>query len=294
MDLCYRVVNVFTSGSDPFTGNPLAVVEDAGHLDDHTMLAIARQLNLSETTFLTHLDRSAGEATVRIFTTAYEMPFAGHPTLGAASVVADLIGGARGVDDVTLLLPVGRVPVVRTATDGSDRWTLTTAVTPTVRAPGAGRADLAAMLGLTEADLGDDALFVDAGVEQLVVPLAGVEAVHRICPVPHLLERHARSAAGMVQALVWAASGPDEVEARFLVAEGGGFFEDPATGSACANLGGWLRERGAHEPAGLTRLVHQGAAVSRPSVLHLGVSAAGVVTVGGSVLDLGRGTFTLP
>jgi len=291
VQLRYRIVNVFTRGSDPFTGNPLAVVEDAGDLDEATMLALARQLNLSETTFITALDCNAGEAHVRIFTTAYEMPFAGHPTLGTAGVVADLLGG---VDNVTLVLPAGRVPVVRTATDQPSCWTLTTAVTPTVRPPEAGRADQAAMLGLTEADLGDDALFVDAGVEQLVVPLVGVESVRRIAPVPHLLEQHARSGAGMVQVLVWAPSGADEVEARFFVAEGGGFFEDPATGSACANLGGWLQARGAHEPGGLSRLVHQGSAVSRPSELHLEVSAEGVVTVGGTILDVGRGTFTLP
>ncbi|MDQ2758165.1 MAG: PhzF family phenazine biosynthesis protein [Actinomycetota bacterium] len=291
MDLHYRIVNVFTSGSDPFTGNPLAVVEDAGHLDDETMLALARQLNLSETTFITGVDADAGEAQVRIFTTAYEMPFAGHPTLGTASVVADLLGG---LDAVTLRLPAGRVPVVRTSSDGPDRWTLTTAVTPTVRPPEASRAEQAAMLGLKEADLGDDALFVDAGVEQLVVPLAGVEAVHRISPVPHLLEQHARSQAGMVQVLVWAPVRTDEVEARFVLVEGGGFFEDPATGSACANLGGWLRARGSHEAHGLSLVVHQGSAVSRPSVLHLEVSTQGIVTVGGTVLDLGRGTFTLP
>lgn len=291
MDLSYRIVNVFTSGSASLTGNPLAVFDDAGHLDEVTMLALARQLNLSETTFVTDIDPDRREATVRIFTTAYEMPFAGHPTLGTASVVADLLGGA---DAVTLVLPAGRVPVVRSVGDGPAHWTLTTAVTPSVRPPEAGRAELAAMLGLTVADLGEDALFVDAGVEQLVVPLVSTEAVRRLAPVPHLLEQHARSRAGMVQVLVWATRGAGEIEARFVVAEGGGFFEDPATGSACANLGGWLRAREAHDPDGLSLLVHQGSAVSRPSQLHLEVTAEGVVTVGGTVLDLGRGTFTLP
>ena len=88
----YRIVNVFTVDGDRFSGNPLCVFEDARGLSDHTMQALARQMNLSETTFvLPPTDPAHADARVRIFTPSFEMPFAGHPTLGTASV----IGGFR-------------------------------------------------------------------------------------------------------------------------------------------------------------------------------------------------------
>ena len=91
-ELPFRLLNVFTEGDDPFSGNPLCVFEDASGLSEEEMQGLARQLNLSETTFVTP---PVGEetATVRIFTPSYEMPFAGHPTLGTAAVVSDLAGG---------------------------------------------------------------------------------------------------------------------------------------------------------------------------------------------------------
>ena len=228
---------------------------------------------------------------MRIFTTAYEMPFAGHPTLGTAHVVAGLAGGAEAV---TLHVPAGAVPVEHAVVDGLARWTLTTAVAPQVRPPDASRAQVAAMLGLRESDLGDDPLLVDTGVEQLVVPLASVEAVHGIAPVAGLLAAHGRSRLGEAQVQVWAASGPDTIEARFVLVEGSGVVEDPATGSACANLGGWFVARGAHTDGGLHLTLSQGAAVQRPSRLVLDVDPEGRIRVSGTVLEVGRGSFHLP
>ncbi len=121
MDLAYRIVNVFTVGDDPFSGNPLAVFEDAADVSDEQMQSIARQLNLSETTFVTGPGGDGVDADVRIFTPEYELPFAGHPTLGTAYVVSSLLSGR---EDVVLGMPAGRVPV---SVDGS-RWVLTTAV----------------------------------------------------------------------------------------------------------------------------------------------------------------------
>ena len=95
MDLAYRIVNVFTVGDDPFSGNPLAVFEDAADVSDEQMQAIARQLNLSETTFVTGPGGDGVDADVRIFTPEYELPFAGHPTLGTAYVVSSLRSGCR-------------------------------------------------------------------------------------------------------------------------------------------------------------------------------------------------------
>src|ERR1700747_28767 len=89
----FRIVNVFAEA--PLAGNPLAVFEDGGDLDDATMQALALQFNLSETTFI--LPSTKATAHVRIFTPSFEMPFAGHPTLGTAHVVRSLHGGGNSV-----------------------------------------------------------------------------------------------------------------------------------------------------------------------------------------------------
>ncbi|MDE2348091.1 MAG: PhzF family phenazine biosynthesis protein, partial [Gammaproteobacteria bacterium] len=111
----YRLINVFTRGTDVFSGNPLCVFEDGAAFDDLTMQALARQFNLSETTFI--LPSSRADARVRIFTPSYEMPFAGHPTLGTAHVCRALgIGGG----ELTLEMKAGLIRV----TAAADRWTL--------------------------------------------------------------------------------------------------------------------------------------------------------------------------
>src|SRR5665811_2081790 len=105
--LNYRILNVFTDGDNPFSGNPLCVFEDATDLSDREMQDLARQLNLSETTFIT-TGQTDVTANVRIFTPNYEMPFAGHPTLGTAYVVRELSSAA---DAFLLRMPAGDIPV---------------------------------------------------------------------------------------------------------------------------------------------------------------------------------------
>jgi len=283
MDLAYRVVNVFTVGDDPFSGNPLAVFEDAAGLDDHQMQSIARQLNLSETTFVTGPGGDGVDADVRIFTPSYELPFAGHPTLGTAYVVSSLLADRT---DVVLGMPAGRVPV----SGNGSHWTLTTAVAPTTRPVDASTAELAQTLGLAEADVADGALWVDTGVEQLIVPLASVEAVRRAQADPRLLRRHAESNRGESLTYVWVPTGEESIEARLFFTQGTAAVEDPATGSACANLGGWFHARGER---GIRRVVRQGDAVDRPSELHLDLDVDGTIRVGGTVHELGTGVIVL-
>ncbi len=283
MDLAYRIVNVFTVGQDPFSGNPLAVFEDSAGLDDGLLQAIARQLNLSETTFVTGPGPDGVDADVRIFTPSYELPFAGHPTLGTAYVVGSLLAAKTAV---VLGMPAGRVPVT---VDGA-RWTLTTAVAPSTRSVDATSAELAETLGLEEADVAEGALWVDTGVEQLIVPLASVEAVRRAQADPRLLRRHAESDRGEALTYVWAPTGDESIEARLFFTQGTAAVEDPATGSACANLGGWFHARGER---GLHRVIRQGDAVDRPSELHLELDPDGTIRVGGTVHELGAGVIVL-
>src|SRR5450759_3181532 len=105
--MTYRLLNVFTAGDNSFSGNPLCVFEDATGLSDKAMQDLARQLNLSETTFITSRNADV-TANVRIFTPNYELPFAGHPTLGTAYVVRELFGGG---DAMLLRMPAGDIPV---------------------------------------------------------------------------------------------------------------------------------------------------------------------------------------
>ncbi len=292
MDLAYRIINVFTVGDDPFSGNPLAVFEDAAGVTDEQMQSIARQLNLSETSFVTTSVTSGPsgtsgtdgfDAAVRIFTPGYELPFAGHPTLGTAYVVSSLLAGR---EDLVLSMPAGRVPV---SLKGS-QWVLTTAKGPTTRPVTAGADDLAAMLGLDTDDLVDEPLWVDTGVEQLILPLASVDAVRRAQADPRLLRRYAESNRGEALTYVWAWTGDDTVEARLFFTQGTAAIEDPATGSACANLGGWFHARGER---GVHRVVRQGDAVDRPSELHLDLDADGTIRVGGSVHEIGAGVLVI-
>ncbi len=283
MDLAYRIVNVFTVGDDPFSGNPLAVFEDAADVSDDQMQAIARQLNLSETTFVTGPGDEGVDADVRIFTPEYELPFAGHPTLGTAYVVSSL---SSGRENVVLGMPAGRVPV---SFNGS-RWVLTTAAAPTTRAVGVAPADLAAMIGVDAEDVGDGPLWVDTGVEQLILPLRSVEAVRRAHVDARLLRQYGESNRGEALVYLWAPTGDETVEARLFFTQGAGAIEDPATGSACANLGGWWHARGER---GIRRVVRQGDAVHRPSELHLEVDADGGIHVGGTVHELGAGVLVL-
>ncbi len=274
----FRIVNVFAES--PLAGNPLCVFEDARDLDDATMQALALQFNLSETTFI--LPSGNATARVRIFTPSFEMPFAGHPTLGTAHVVRDLRSTA---DSVTLEMKAGVIPV----TARGDVWTLK-ANAPKHRAATAPRADMAAMLGLTSADLADSpSLWVDTGSEQLVIPLVSFAAVRRAAPRAEAILTHA-SNGQRAMAYIFAREG-ETVLARFFFPKHGSVIEDPGTGSACANLGGWLLATGSALPQRLT--VHQGEAVGKPCRLGLEVTADRQILVSGRVIELARGTLDL-
>ena len=282
-DYAFRIVNVFAE--ERLGGNPLAVFEDGADLSSQTMQALALQFNLSETTFI--LPSTAASARVRIFTPAFEMPFAGHPTLGTAHVVRSL---GRGGDALTLEMIAGIVPV----TAEGDRWTLE-AKAPRTREVAAPRAELAAMLGLAPDEVADPPLWVDTGSEQLVVPLASAAAVRRCAPDVALLARHATVALGdgtrRTLAYVWAREDASQVLCRFFFLKHGALVEDPGTGSACANLGGWLVATGVSRPQSLS--LSQGEAVGRRCRLQLAVDASGRIFVSGRVIELARGTLSL-
>jgi PhzF family phenazine biosynthesis protein len=281
MRLRYRLLNVFALDSDPFSGNPLCVFEDGSALSEDQQQGLARQFNLSETTFLVP-PRDGADAGVRIYTTTFEMPFAGHPTLGTAHVARDL---HRLGDRLGLSMPAGVIPV---AADG-DRWTLT-ANAGTVEAD-LDREDVADALGLGPEDLVDPVQQVSVGTSQVIAQAASVDAVRRARVNPELLGRYAGMGArgGETLVYVWAPAGEGQIEARALISDGGSVSEDAATGSACSNLGAWFVAQGRSG----RWTVSQGVHVGRPSLLDLSVDADGTVRVGGLVRPVGAGEVEL-
>jgi len=279
--LRYRIVNVFAES--PLAGNPLCVFEDGSALDDATMQALALQFNLSETTFILPATNKDATARVRIFTPTFEMPFAGHPTLGTAHVVRELM---KTGDEVKLEMKAGVIPVAARG----DEWTLQ-ANPPQSHAPDVSRGQFAQMLGIAEPDVLDGALWVDTGSEQLIMPLASADAVGRCQPNAELLARYAVGNKRKGLAYAWARANETTVRARFFFTKHGGVVEDPGTGSACANLGGWFVAHKA--PLPLSLRVLQGDEVGRPCRLGLDVDQDQRIFVSGRVIAFGRGEIPL-
>ena len=216
------------------------VFEDGRGLDDATMQALALQFNLSETTFI--LPSTRATARVRIFTPTFEMPFAGHPTLGTAHVVRAL-ARRRCADP-------GDARRRHSGARPRRRWTLP-ANAPRTRPVAATREDLAAMLGLEPGEVGatrcgstpERAARHSARRCRRRAPLL---ARKRSCSPAMAASTCRRRSRAM--AYVWAEAGPGAVLARFFFPKHGAVIEDPGTGSACANLGGWLVATGAPRP----------------------------------------------
>ena len=278
--LAYRILNVFARDGR-LTGNPLCVFEDGTGLDDATMQALARQFNLSETTFI--LPSGSATARVRIFTPAYEMAFAGHPTLGTAHVVRSL---RRCGDHVDLEMEAGTIPVEARG----DHWVLT-AKSPGLRDAVESTHALADAVSLDARDIAGRAIWASAGTEQLMLPVKSKAAVERAIANPGPFLR-LESASPPPKVYVFHDEGDESrlVHARFFFPGVGAILEDPATGSACANLGAWYTRTRAGED--IERVVLQGEAIARPSRLHLTV-IQGTVRVGGDVVELARGTLGL-
>lgn len=276
--LPYRIVNVFSDGSR-FGGNPLAVFTDARKLVDAEMQAIARQFNLAETVFVLPGEADGDAARLRIFTPATELPFAGHPVLGAAAVLA----AQRALEPVfTLRCKAG--PVTVSEADG--HWFLRVP-TATLRPAALSEGDAAMMLGLAQGAVCDAPKWVNTGSEQLLIRSTSRDAVLAARPDFARLIAGATLRPGRSIAYLWhAAAGVATV--RFFYAQDGAVLEDIGTGSACANLGGYLALGGVRS---LDWRVEQGDAVGRPNRLRLCIDAAGQVCVGGRVRTMAGGDF---
>ena len=285
----YYTADVFTDRR--FGGNPLAVLPDARGLSTEQMLAVTREFNYSESTFVLPPEREGDTCRVRIFTPGGEVPFAGHPTVGTAHVLTAIGQVPLTGPETRLVLGenVGPVPVLVRAVDGVPTFAqLSVAQLPTEEAPAADAAAIASVLSLEPGDLlgGDYTPRVaSCGLPFLLVPVRDRDAVRRARVRMDAWDAALRGSTGseiMVFALDAAGPGAD-VHARVFV-PGLSVPEDPATGSACAALGGYLAARTPRD--GTVRwIVEQGVEMGRPSRLDVEADKAGgaitAVRVGG-------------
>ena len=278
--LPYHVLDVFTDR--PYAGNPLAVVLGGDDLSTESMQAIAREFNLSETTFPTSSDRA--DYKVRIFTAGTELPFAGHPSIGTAWLLARL--GRIPVGDVRQDCAAGVLPITVTESGAT-----LTGGTPTVSDP-LDAEPLLRAVGLDAGSLSAAAAprTAGAGLEWTYLPVAA-DAVERAAPDWIGLSRSV-SSTGLA---VFSGGADGVVHLRAMTTEG---FEDPATGSAALGFGVYLAASGL-VPEGTTEYrIEQGAEIGRPSTLYGAVTTEGGsvsrVTVRGGVVPVATGEITPP
>jgi trans-2,3-dihydro-3-hydroxyanthranilate isomerase len=298
----FRFVQVDVFTDRVFGGNPLAVVFEAAGLSDVEMQAIAREMNCSETTFLLPPTRPDCAARVRIFTPTRELPFAGHPTIGTAWVLATekllrselRFNLEEGIGPVEVTLEGDPVnPSFLWMRHGEARFG------PELP----DRAGFARALGLGESDLlpGAPICTGSTGNPFLYIPLRDREAVDRArLDVPALLA--AQGDAPNVGVFVFAPDADPKagrVYSRMFASHTSGIPEDPATGSASGPLGAYLVERGLVTPADRVDIVsEQGTRMGRPSLLHIRVGLragrVGEILVGGTVVPVIEGRLRLP
>ncbi len=270
------IVDVFAERK--LAGNQLAVVHDAATLSDEEMQAIALETNFSETTFV--LSQQTGRASVRIFTPAWELPFAGHPTIGTAWV---LTGGSG---EITLDLPAGPVRVVI-------RDDIAWMTPPEVEFRGLVERDRAAQLaGLVPEDFSPDwpVELARVGPDFVLLPVNSLEALQRAKLNGDLHQALLAQGVG-VQCVFLFCDQPYSADADFsarMFFESGGIREDPATGSANTAFAAYLRK---HRGNIGNVVVEQGMEINRPSRLYLFVEDS--LQVGGKVQPVFCGELSL-
>lgn len=293
----YRVVDVFTLHA--LEGNPLAVFSEASAIDDATMQRIARELNLSETTFVLPPTRSDCDARVRIFTPRFEMAFAGHPTVGTSFVLLDEGIVPRDSTHFTLEEKVGPVPIrVDPPSLSADNRPMIWLRTPPIRSgPAFERAACARLVGLDPADVLDvTPQIFSAGNPNVFIPVRDKAAVDR-ATVPDLraLKEFKAGFAEPLCVFVFAPT-PEGAYSRMFAPEHG-VFEDPATGSATGPLAAFMIENKLAPSAAGTRFVsEQGTKMGRRSLLHVevaGARGADGIDVGGHVTPVIEATLRI-
>lgn len=273
----FKLVNVFAETH--FGGNPLAVFPQADGLTDEEMQQIAKQFNLSETVFAFSSGNAAAD--LRIFTPAYELPLAGHPTLGCAYALQQqqqlpeqfvLNTKAKAVR------VFGKNAKMALAIEGYD-----------IKSSEASHSQLAKATGLSEAQIAETAYWLNSGSPQLLLQLNERSALEQVAihlaTLQEICEQEARTVI-----YLWCEENETIFSRLFYVANNA-LFEDSGTGSAAANLGAYFLSQGKFP---LNRQIHQGGQIGSPNRLSLKLDENQTIYVGGQVIEVGEGSFKLP
>lgn len=301
MGYTFHTLDVFTT--EAYCGNPLAVVLDAEGLDGDAMQAIAREFNLSETVFVLPADNPAHTAKVRIFTPSVEMPFAGHPTVGTAALLAiNKYGTVEREEDAIIVLEEGIGPVrvgVRLRPDEAAFAEFDSARLPEQAGEPAPTDRIAAALGLAPNEIGFEnhrPVCLSAGIPFTFVPVRNLEAIARV----RIVSEHWRAGfdhAGNSAAYIYCR----ETEHRSSAFHARAFApdlivgEDPATGSAAAAFAGVVRRFDTPPDGTHMRIIEQGYEMNRPSeiALELEMDAGQLhsVRIGGHAVPVMQGVL---
>ncbi len=275
----FHIVDVFSA--DPYAGNQLAVIESERRLDAEAMQAIAAEMNYSETTFI----ESFETFDVRIFTPSDEIPFAGHPTLGTASVIRDRTDAV----EPTLSLPVGSVPVHVESTPAGDVLWMTQQ--PPTMGETIDRSQAAESIGVDAEHIDGPVQVVSTGLPTIIVPVADREILEAatIDDDAYTALVQSRDAKNVLVYCDSPRSAANDFAVR-VFAPALGVPEDPATGSSNGCLGAYLHDQRG-EP--IDARIEQGESMGRPSLLYIRADDDGV-QVGGSVSRVATGSLSLP
>lgn len=296
----YLLYDVFTT--ERLAGNPLAVVLDCDGLDSAGMQAIAREFNLSETVFVLPADNPKHRNRIRIFTPDYEMPFAGHPTVGSAIALTELAGEAAGI--FVLEENIGPVRCAVSKHDGATFAEFDLAKLPEPLELKADPEAIGAALGLAPHEIGFEnhrVAFWSAGVPYVTIPVAGLEEAAKI-----RLDNQAWSELAPRKS-EWAFASPyvycretvhhDSAFHVRMIVPGTPSYEDPATGSAAAAFAGAIMHFDAPTDGISQFWIEQGLEMGRPSRIRLELNVDGgnlaSARIGGHAIKVAEGKLTL-
>lgn len=300
MDRRYQIFDVFTR--QPLAGNPLAVVLDGDGLETERMQAIAGEFNLSETAFILPAENPGHSAKLRIFNPSYEMPFAGHPTVGAAvCLAADRFGDVEHEQDAVIVLEenIGLVRCGVRLNHGYGFAEFDLPTMPKLVGDSPTKERIAAVLGLDAADIGFEnhkPSVWSGGVPYQCIPLRDMSALAAISV------DQAEMLAALDDISIYAYTRETEghdhsFRARMFASPKSGIGEDPATGSAVAAFSGAIRYFDDLPDGEHVALMEQGYEMGRPSLIRLEMVVAGerlqTVRIGGDAIMVAEGVLRI-
>ncbi|RUR33139.1 PhzF family phenazine biosynthesis protein [Vreelandella nanhaiensis] len=281
----YYLLDVFTD--QPFSGNQLAVFLNADGLPAATMQSIAHELNLAETVFLS-APIEPNHYPMRIFTPTSELPFAGHPTVGTAQLLAKL-GLVNREQTLVLHPPVGELPIRYSG----EKAAFTTARPASITPSPLDQKAAAALLGLQSHQVIDKPVISSCGLAFHLIQLSDPAALKNI-QISAAIWADTVAPSGIEQIYLYVTETSDSSETTLrsrMFSREHGLCEDPATGSAAAALTGYLAST---QTSPLCLQIHQGVEMGRPSVIYTAANGdikPGFVHVGGNAVIVGKGEF---